>query len=79
MRTSTPSERPSVRATGETTLYDGGTVRGRYVAVFDSTEAAGVDRVPDDYPPWDEWKDVETTVDGRTVVAEGTRPDYSLR
>jgi hypothetical protein len=68
----TPSARPGVRATGEATGYDDGTVRGRYVAVFESADGAAVDRVPESDEPWSEWEDVETSVDGRTVVAEGT-------
>jgi hypothetical protein len=77
--TPTRTERPTIRATGEATRFTEDGVRARYAAVFASAEGASVERVTRNGEPWRGWEGVETEVDGRVVVAEGSRPDYTLR
>jgi hypothetical protein len=73
--TATATDQSAIRATGQRTAFEDGTTRSRYVAVFESAETASVDRVTANGEPWSSWEGVETTVDGRVVVAEGTNPD----
>jgi hypothetical protein len=76
--TATATGRHRIRATGEATTLGADGIRSTYAAVFESSADASVERVARNGKPWHDWEDVETKVDGRVVVAEGARPDFSL-
>ncbi|QPV62168.1 hypothetical protein I7X12_15675 [Halosimplex litoreum] len=60
-------------AEGTALTIDGETTTARHVAVFGSADAADPDAVGGDGSPFADWSNASTSVDGRAVVAEGTR------
>ena len=76
--TATPTPEPGPVATGTRTTVGGETASVRYVAVFDSASAASVGTLARNGSPWSDWRDVETSTDGRAVVVEGTRESAAL-
>jgi hypothetical protein len=75
--TETPEPEPLV--TGTATTLDAERTTARFVAVFESAEVASTEHLSTERNerPFEDWEDVESRVDGRTVVVEGTR-EYDL-